>query len=246
VPPYGRGPRAQRVYELLRGRITDGDLPAGHRLPAHPALAEEFGVSPVTMRQVLARLAEEGLVSSKPGRGTIVEGDRAPAALVVEDDPVGRALLSEHVARAGLQVLAAATPEEGLAILARERAVVLVLSDIRMPTPEAGVEFIRAVRRRWPDLPLAAVTAYPGDLAALHGSPEWPVLVIPKPFHGRQILEAVRLAFPQGAARRPARLSLWAALAVGAALPTSFRAERGTSVWAPGRGPGTPRSPGTT
>lgn len=179
----------------MRARILGGEFSVGAKLPPHTELAAEFGISPVTMRRALARLSAEGLVDGKPGRGTVVLERTAPAVLIVEDDLAGRALLHEHVTRAGRRALEAADPDEALALLERDPSIMLVLSDIRMPTPEPGIAFIRTVRRRWPDLPLIAVTAYPSDLAALHGSPEWPVLIIPKPFHARQIHEALRFAF---------------------------------------------------
>ena len=76
---YGLGPRAQRVYDVLRGRITSGELTSGSQLPSYVALAEQFGVAPLTMRQVLARLEEEGLVSREQGRGTYVRTPARPA-----------------------------------------------------------------------------------------------------------------------------------------------------------------------
>jgi DNA-binding GntR family transcriptional regulator len=60
------GPRAQRVHALLRECIAAGELAVDTKLPAHTALAMEYGVSPLTMRQVLARLETEvsGLLRS--------------------------------------------------------------------------------------------------------------------------------------------------------------------------------------
>jgi CheY-like chemotaxis protein len=92
--------------------------------------------------------------------------------------------------------------------LERDPSIALVISDVRMPPtgdvagftarPEtaAGIGFIRTVRQRWPTLPLAAVTGYPDDLAELHGTPECPVLIVPKPFRASQIAEVLRLARP--------------------------------------------------
>jgi CheY-like chemotaxis protein len=50
------------------------------------------------------------------------------------------------------------------------------------------------VRRRWPDLPLAAVTAFPDDLSELHGTPECPLLIISKPFRKQHIERVLQLA----------------------------------------------------
>ncbi len=188
------GPRSSRVYSALRERILEGDLAPGTKLPPHTQLAAEFGVAPLTLRQVLAVLEQEGLVSREQGRGTFVRARATPAVLIVDDDALMRATLRERVLRAGYRPVEADGPAAGLAALERDSAIGLVLSDIRMPTTGDGIAFIRAVRRRWPALPVAVVTGYPGDLDALHGTPECPVLILPKPFRASQIEEVFRLA----------------------------------------------------
>src|SRR5205085_10890331 len=109
----------------------------------------------------------------------------------------------EYVRAAGYNVVDADGPEEGLAAIERDPAICLIVSDVRMPTTWEGVEFIRTVRRRWPDLPLAAVTAFPDDLADLHGTPECPLLVITKPFLRQHIEHMLALVV-----RQP-RMSQW-------------------------------------
>ena len=78
---YGLGPRARRVFTALRDRITRGDWAPGAKLPSHRDLAVEYGVAPLTMRQVLAQLEEVGLVSRRSGRGTFVREAGGPANL---------------------------------------------------------------------------------------------------------------------------------------------------------------------
>jgi GntR family transcriptional regulator len=199
------GPRTHRVYLALRERIVRGELGPGTRLPAHLELAAEFGVAPMTVRQVLARLEDEGLVSRQPGRGTYVRVPTEPVVLVVDDEPLARAALSDHVDRAGYQTLSAGGPAEGLALLEAHEPVALVLSDVRLPVAPVGAAFIRAIRRRWPGLSVAALTTHPDDLADLHGTAECPVLILPKPFREHQIDEVLRLALT--AALVPARPS---------------------------------------
>jgi DNA-binding GntR family transcriptional regulator len=194
MPHVSFGPRAQRVYAALRDRIARGELVAGVKLPPHIELATEYGVAPLTMRQVLARLEEEGLVSREQGRGTFVRPHGPAAVLIVESDPALRALLEEHVTRAGYRAIPAPTAVEGLMALAEERSIALVFGDIRLPDKDSGRDFIRTVRRRWPMLPLVAVTGYPEDLDGLHGTPECPVLILPRPFWAHQIEETLRMA----------------------------------------------------
>jgi GntR family transcriptional regulator len=67
-----RQPKYLRIHAELRGRITGGQWPAGSALPAQRELADEFGVSIMTLRQALQLLADEGLVDTRHGAGTFV------------------------------------------------------------------------------------------------------------------------------------------------------------------------------
>lgn len=65
----------------LRAGIADGRLPAGASLPATRTLSGDLGVSRGVIVEAYQRLADEGLVSARPGRGTTVLalGVRGPA-----------------------------------------------------------------------------------------------------------------------------------------------------------------------
>ena len=69
---YGLGPQSRRVYEVLRADILRARYPPGTKLASHTHLASHFGVAPLTLRQALAQLEQEGLVSREQGRGTFV------------------------------------------------------------------------------------------------------------------------------------------------------------------------------
>ena len=207
---YALGPRAQRVYQTLLARVRE--LDPGTQVPTIPRLAEEFGVAPLTVRQVLAKLEEEGYLSREQGRGTFVRERVMPLVLVVDDELPERTLLAAHVTRLGYRAVTAANPQAGLAALERDSTIALVFSDVRMPLPEEGIAFIRAVRQHWPHMPLAAVAGYPDDLAPLHGTSDCPVLIIPKPVWAQYIEEVLRLimrghAVTPPEARESSRLS---------------------------------------
>lgn len=61
-----------QLAELLRARISTGDLPLGTRLPTERRLAEQYGVSLITVRQALASLADDAMIKRERGRGTFV------------------------------------------------------------------------------------------------------------------------------------------------------------------------------
>ncbi|MBI3980042.1 MAG: GntR family transcriptional regulator [Chloroflexi bacterium] len=193
------GPRARRVYMALRDQIISGELPPGTKLPSYPDLAVAFAVAPMTVRQALARLEEDHFITREVGRGTFVRRRTPPAVLIVDDDPVSRKLLSIHVQQAGRRPVEVAGPGEALATLESDPTVVLVLSDVRMPDRKTGVDFIRTVRYRWPDLPFVAITGYPDDLADLHGTPDYPCLTLCKPILGGQIDRLLRLVLTPAA-----------------------------------------------
>ena len=193
---YGFGSRSQRVYEALRDRMRKGELIPGTKLPSHRAMAVTFGVAPMTIRQALARLEQEGFVSREHGRGTFVREQTVPGVLVVEDEIPVRTLLCAHVTGAGYTAVEAVGPAEARTALESGHAIALILTDVRMPTREAGAAFISLVRQRWPHVPLAAVMDHPDDLAELHVTAECPVLILTKPIRASHVEEILRLAVP--------------------------------------------------
>lgn len=64
----------QRLEQHLR-RLVDSSS-AGTRLPTTRSLVTEFAVSPVTVQRVVQRLAQAGLVETRPGTGTFVARPR--------------------------------------------------------------------------------------------------------------------------------------------------------------------------
>jgi GntR family transcriptional regulator / MocR family aminotransferase len=67
------------LADAIRAAIMDGRLRAGTPLPATRLLAGDLGVSRGVIVEAYQRLADEGLVSARPGAGTRVLGVPRPA-----------------------------------------------------------------------------------------------------------------------------------------------------------------------
>jgi len=70
----------RRLYDLLRGQMVDGTLPAGARVPSTRAVAADLGVSRTTVTAVYDQLAAEGFIVTSVGRVARVASHLAPAA----------------------------------------------------------------------------------------------------------------------------------------------------------------------
>ena len=66
-----RGNKRERVYEALKKRIIDVDLPPGFPI-IEAEIAEQLGVSTTPIREALRQLEHDGLVFSVPARGCMV------------------------------------------------------------------------------------------------------------------------------------------------------------------------------
>ncbi|MCE8521034.1 GntR family transcriptional regulator [Ruegeria pomeroyi] len=131
------GAKSRRVYLSLLEQISAGRLEPSRKLPGEEQLAEDYGVSRVTVRRALDALAENGYLSRRAGSGTRVRPRPAVPQPVTMDFSnllpqlveIGRStevrLLSsrmdaapEHVARAlGL------APGEAVQIAQRTRSI---------------------------------------------------------------------------------------------------------------------------
>src|SRR6478752_6350956 len=81
------------LADAIRAAIMDGRLGAGGPLPATRLLAGDLGVSRGVIVEVYQRLADEGLVSARPGTGTRVLGVPRPVSGEAEAPPPGPLLV---------------------------------------------------------------------------------------------------------------------------------------------------------
>ena len=111
-------PKYHQVYLVLREQLQEGQFSQG--VPGELALMQQFGVARVTIRRALTQLAQEGLISREPGRGTraLVQAPDQPADTTVPKTQQARLTgLLENLVSMGL------------------RTTVKVLSVQRLPAP---------------------------------------------------------------------------------------------------------------
>ena len=75
-----------RILAALRDKITGGDWPPGFQLPFETDLAEQHGVSRMTMNKVLGQLTREGFLLRRKKLGTFVAQPMAQAAIMAIPD----------------------------------------------------------------------------------------------------------------------------------------------------------------
>ncbi|MGE0798157.1 MAG: GntR family transcriptional regulator [Lautropia sp.] len=107
----------QRIASELTRRITDGEFPAGSRLPTEFQLMSLYGASRNTVRSALAQLEEHGLVSRRRNRGTTVE---APPEGTTFSQPLGSLNDLINLASTARRLVHASSEQVLDAALARE------------------------------------------------------------------------------------------------------------------------------
>src|SRR6266568_6988048 len=90
--------KIDEVVAKLLHRITQGEYVAGQRLPSERELAEELGVSRVTVRTALLRLQSENVIDIVPRGGAFV---RSPHTKVVIGPPNPTIATGLELKRAG-------------------------------------------------------------------------------------------------------------------------------------------------
>lgn len=88
-------PYYMRFRNHFASMIEDGSLAPGTKLPPERALAEDFSITRVTVRQALVRLESEGMIFREDRRGWFVSAPR------VRYDPTANTSFSESIAEQG-------------------------------------------------------------------------------------------------------------------------------------------------
>jgi GntR family transcriptional regulator len=113
----GRAPLYQQLQRALRDAIAGNRLAADEALPPERDMAEEFGVSRITVRKALDALVAEGLLNRRQGAGTFVAArvEKSFSKLSsFSEDMISRGRRPESVWLS--RSVGAVTPEESLTL----------------------------------------------------------------------------------------------------------------------------------
>ncbi|ASR37239.1 hypothetical protein BAY61_22085 [Prauserella marina] len=107
---------ARRIASWLRGRIADGTLAPGERVPSTRSLVREWGVAMATASRAIAMVRDEGLVVTRTGSGTVVRAVPQPSP-PRSPGPARRGLTRAGIVAAGIGV----ADREGLEAVSMRR-----------------------------------------------------------------------------------------------------------------------------
>ncbi len=123
--------------------------------------------------------------------------------LIVDDDASVRTSLALLLKQNGVESRSAANPDEALQLLERH-PVELVIQDMnfsRKTTGEEGLELLRSVKQRKPEVPVILMTAWGSIELAVRGVKAGAADFVTKPWGNQQLLQTVETAL--GLARVP-------------------------------------------
>jgi DNA-binding NtrC family response regulator len=112
--------------------------------------------------------------------------------LIVDDDHAQRSLLETFLQSQGYATQQAASGEAALQLLAEE-SFAMMISDVRMPGM-SGIETLRRVRQKHPDLPVLLVTAFADIRSAVAAMRDGAVNYLAKPIDLDELIATVRRA----------------------------------------------------
>src|SRR5688572_10059179 len=81
-----RRPMYLQIMEQIRHRIAVGDWPPGAEIPSIRSLAAATKVSVITVKRAFDDLEKEGVLVTRPGRGTFVSDEVKLSANLREDE----------------------------------------------------------------------------------------------------------------------------------------------------------------
>ncbi|MES1242039.1 MAG: sigma-54 dependent transcriptional regulator [Acidobacteriota bacterium] len=115
--------------------------------------------------------------------------------LIIDDEEVLQDVLTSLLRKEGHQTHSAFSGEEGLEMLDRDE-VDLVLLDLMLPGMH-GMQVLREMRRKHPDVVVVVITAFSSIESAIEAMREGAFHYIPKPFKNEEVLLTLRKGLEQ-------------------------------------------------
>lgn len=130
----------------------------------------------------------------------VAQGERL-AVLVVDDDDAVRAALKEVASRAGCSVAEAATGQDAIDFVVRERFDIVFL-DIMLPDI-SGTEAFKRIKVAAPATPVAIITGYADSQQTIEALAMGPMLLLRKPLQVADIRQVLAMFTRTGSNLRP-------------------------------------------
>ncbi|GLS20151.1 response regulator [Labrys miyagiensis] len=108
--------------------------------------------------------------------------------LLVEDEPIVRAVMVEFLSEQGVEVVEAENADKALEVLNRRSDIKLLFTDITMPGSMDGVALAREVHRRWPEMLLMLTS---GGASVTRNEMPAASEFIPKPYDFDKLAERI-------------------------------------------------------
>ena len=116
-----------------------------------------------------------------------------PAVLVVEDEPLIRALAADVLEEVGFAVIEALSADDAFAILDKRSDVAVVFTDIEMPGNHNGLDLARFVSDHYPGVSIVIASGRmrpgPGEIPA-------DALFLPKPYEPQALVDTFQKLAP--------------------------------------------------
>ena len=144
-----------------------------------------------TVKLYLPR-ADATMHAESPNKVEEIPLGRGEVILVIEDDPGVRALTVRILEGLNYKVKDAFNAAAAHKVLANERSVDLVLSDVVLPGGASGPEFAEEAHKTHPYLKVIFMSGYPAEAARRNGFLDSGRVLLNKPFEKHELAKAIR------------------------------------------------------
>ena len=155
----------KKLVELHSGTITASSEEGKgsiftFTMPLSKLNRKDYQDSDTYKTENVPKLQDYSIADSNTAIPEVVSSKDTPIILVVDDEPVNRRVLENHLTMAGYQIIEAGSGKEALEAIATEPQINLVLLDVMMPGT-SGYEVCEKIRQDYlsTELPIILLTA---------------------------------------------------------------------------------------